>query len=134
MKKNAVRTYISFGIIWSPFIVKCIIGIDSFQVEYFLTITMCMSGLFYLINIFIRSLGELIDDWSKGSRTKQRNDKIAERNAMEAEKLNRLICGCKSVSMALQDSEGATNKGINELESIILLPTDKKRTRAESFT
>ena len=81
MKKNAVSRNMSFSIICSPFIVMCIIGIDSFLIEYFLTITICLSGIVYLIKLFNKLLGEL-------------------------------ICGNKNVSMELQDSKGATNKGI----------------------
>ena len=71
----------SFSIICSPFIIMGIIGIDSFLIEYFLTITIFLSGIVYLIKQFNKLLGEL-------------------------------ICGNKNVSMELQDSKGATNKGI----------------------
>jgi len=74
LKKSAVSTNISFGVICSPFIVMYIIGIDSFLIEYFLTITICLSGIVYLIRLFNKLLGELIDSWSKGSIIEQRND------------------------------------------------------------
>ena len=64
----------SFSVICSPFIVMYIIGIDSFLVEYFLIITICLSGIVYLIKLFNKLLGELIDSWSKGSIIEQRND------------------------------------------------------------